>query len=227
MKQPEPPHPAQSIAIDGPSASGKSSLARAVAQSLGWVHADTGSLYRAVAYALDRDNLLNAEEHELCNHVQTRTIQYAIHNGFTHVLLDGEDVTDRLRQEEIGRSASRISQIPCVREKLFRVQREIGCQGKVVMDGRDIGTVILPEATLKIFLVASPEVRADRRYLELLQKGSGRPRAEILADLAERDERDRNRPLAPLRQAPDALILDNSKMTIEESVQWILKKLPH
>ncbi|MHB8542811.1 MAG: (d)CMP kinase [Leptospirales bacterium] len=215
-----------SIAIDGPSASGKSSLARATARSLGWIHADTGSLYRAVAYSLDRANLLGSNEPEICNYLRTKTIRYTVKEGSTRVLVDGEDITDLLRQEKIGKTASRVSQIPCVREQLYNIQREIACQGKVVMDGRDIGTVIMPEASLKIFLVSSPEVRADRRYLELVQKGMERKREEILADLLERDKNDKNRTLAPLLQAPDALVLDNSKMTIEESVQWILKKLP-
>lgn len=226
MKRLVTPTSPLSIAIDGPSASGKSSLARAVAQSLGWIHADTGSLYRAVAYSLSLSKLQEASESEICNYLRTREIRYTVLNGSTRVLLDGSDVTDHLRQEEIGKAASRVSQISGVREQLYRVQREIGCQGKVVMDGRDIGTVILPEATLKIFLVASPQVRADRRYLELARKGTERPLEEIMADLLERDRNDRNRKLAPLVQAPDAMVLDNSGMTIEESVQWILKKLP-
>ena len=227
MKQPPSSASPLSIAIDGPSASGKSSLSRAVARSLGWVHADTGSLYRAVAYALDQGNMSHAKESELCDYLLKREIRYAVLEGSTHVLLDGEDVTDRLRREETGREASRVSQIPCVRERLYNVQREIGCRGKVVMDGRDIGTVILPEATLKIFLVADPRVRAERRYLELLQKGVKTNPEEVLADITRRDENDRTRSLAPLIQAPDALVLDNSEMTIEESVQWILRKLPH
>ncbi|MGL3711121.1 (d)CMP kinase [Leptospirillum ferriphilum] len=216
-----------SIAIDGPSASGKSSLARALANKLQWVHADTGALYRAVALSLIKASLAEATDNILCKHIKDQTISYNIRDNSTRVLLNGEDVTDILRSEEIGRTASRISQIPCVREYLFHIQRSLGEKGEVVMDGRDIGTVILPDASLKIFLHADVRTRALRRLSELEQQGIPGNLRDIQNDLEERDRRDRTRSLAPLIQAPDALLLDNSHMTIEDSVKWILQKLPN
>ena len=216
-----------SIAIDGPSASGKSSLARALAHALQWVHADTGALYRAVALSLTKADLAEAPENTICQHLKDRTISYSIRDNSTRVLLNGEDITDFLRSEDIGRTASRISQIPCVREYLFHIQRGLGEKGGVVMDGRDIGSVILPDASLKIFLLADVRTRALRRLSELEQQGIPANLDIIQKDLEERDKRDRTRSLAPLIQAPDALLLDNSHMTIEDSVKWILQKLPN
>ena len=215
------------IAIDGPSSSGKSSLAKALARELGWIHADTGALYRAVALWLGRTGLSVEQEPDICRHLPDRKIAYAIRDNTTRVLLDGEDVTDHLRTEETGRTASRVSQIPCVREFLFHIQRDLGKKGGVVMDGRDIGTVILPDATLKIFLVADARIRAERRFTEMQQKGIPGNLDDIQKDLTERDRRDRTRSLAPLIQAPDALLLDNSHMTIEDAVKWIRQKLPN
>lgn len=214
------------IAIDGPSASGKSSLAKAVAKELGWIHADTGSLYRAVAYLLEQARMENAGEDSICRVLKDRRIAYTVRDGSTRVLLDGEDVTDCLRGENTGRIASLISQIPCVRDYLLDTQRDLGQKGSVVMDGRDIGTVILPHATLKVFLNADPLVRASRRHRELTLKGIHADLEEVRKDLEERDRLDKNRQLAPLVQAPDAVVLDNSHLSIEESVQWILQKLP-
>ena len=214
------------IAIDGPSASGKSSLAKAVAKELGWIHADTGSLYRAVAYLLEQARMENAGEDSICRYLKDRRITYAVRDGSTRVLLDGEDVTDCLRGENTGRTASRISQISCVRDYLLDTQRDLGRKGGVVMDGRDIGTVILPHATLKVFLNADPLVRASRRHRELILKGIHADLEAVRKDLEERDRLDRSRRLAPLVQAPDAVVLDNSHLSIEDSVQWILQKLP-
>ena len=214
------------IAIDGPSASGKSSLAKAVAKELGWIHADTGSLYRAVAYLLEQARMENAGEDSICRVLKDRRIAYTVRDASTRVLLDGEDVTDCLRGENTGRIASLISQIPCVRDYLLDTQRDLGQKGGVVMDGRDIGTVILPHATLKVFLNADPLVRASRRHRELILKGIHADLEEVRKDLEERDRLDKNRQLAPLVQAPDAVVLDNSHLSIEESVQWILQKLP-
>ncbi len=216
----------ETIAIDGPSASGKSSLAKAVAKELGWIHADTGSLYRAVAYLLEQARMENAGEDSICRYLKDRRIAYAVQDGSTRVLLEGEDVTDCLRGENTGRTASRISQIPCVRGYLLDIQRDLGQKGGVVMDGRDIGTVILPHATLKVFLYADPLVRAFRRHRELTLKGIHADLEEVRKDLEERDRLDRSRQLAPLVQAPDAVVLDNSHLSIEDSVQWILQKLP-
>lgn len=214
------------IAIDGPSASGKSTLARAVAKTLGWIHADTGSLYRAVAYSLVRSGLETSTDETICAHVRGLDIRYGVKDGETRVFLENRDVSDRLRAEEIGKTASRISQLPCVRDALFRIQRDLAAKGRVVMDGRDIGTVILPEATLKVFLVADPKIRAERRQKELEDRGVRMALGTLQNEIEARDESDRNRALAPLVRAPDAVELDNSRMTVEESVTWILERLP-
>ena len=216
-----------SIAIDGPSASGKSSLAKALARELGWIHADTGALYRTVALSLQRNRLTEAQATDVCRHLENRKVAYSVQDNTTRVLLDGEDVTDLLRSEETGRIASRISQIPCVREFLFHLQRDMGKKGGVVMDGRDIGSVILPDATLKIFLTADALTRARRRFAEMQQKGVPGDLDAIRRDLEDRDRQDRSRSLAPLTQAQGALLLDNTHMTIEDAVKWILQKLPN
>ncbi len=218
-------HP-PTIAIDGPSASGKSTLARAVARTLGWVHADTGSLYRSIAYSLIRSGLEEAPDEIRCRHVLALGIRYVVQDGGTRVFLGDRDVSSELRTEEVGRLASSVSQLPCVREALLRTQRDLADKGHVVMDGRDIGTIILPEATLKVFLVADPKVRAERRRMELESNGVSLPLDAVLKEIQTRDSNDRNRALAPLVKAPDALELDNSRMTVEESVRWILERLP-
>ena len=212
------------IAIDGPASSGKSTLAREVARRLGFVFLDTGSLYRAVALALLSSGVSRFSEEDPAVVRVLSALDIAVTPGSSgaRISLGGLDVTDHLRSEEVGALASRISAWPSVRKALFDLQRSLALEGRIVMDGRDIGTVILPEARLKIFLVADPEVRARRRLKDLESKGDRRPLETVLADILERDRRDRERPVSPLIQAPDALLLDTTRRSIDEAVTWII-----
>ena len=212
------------IAIDGPASSGKSTLAREVARRLGFVFLDTGSLYRAVALALLSSGVSRFSEEDPAVVRVLSALDIAVTPGSSgaRISLGGLDVTDHLRSEEVGALASRISAWPSVRMALFDLQRSLALEGRIVMDGRDIGTVILPEARLKIFLVADPEVRARRRLKDLESKGDRRPLETVLTDILERDRRDRERPVSPLIQAPDALLLDTTRLSIDEAVTWII-----
>lgn len=218
------PERVPAIAIDGPASSGKSTLAREVARRMGFRFVDTGSLYRAVALALLDSGVSRADDPAIPALLKERTIALVPSDNGSRVILDGVDVSDRLRTEEVGALASRISALPSVREKLFEIQRRIALAGQIVMDGRDIGTVILPEAKLKIYLLADPAVRAERRMKDLLAQGDRRPFELILSDILERDRRDRTREIAPLVQAPDALLLDTTHLSIDEAVLWIIDK---
>lgn len=224
MNRKESSSPIDAIAIDGPASSGKSTLAREVAHRLGYLFVDTGSLYRAVALGLLDRGIRAPDDPGLPDFLKEQDIRLSPSTSGARVFLSGVDVTDRLRSEEVGLLASRISALPDVREKLFEIQRRLALSGHIVMDGRDIGTVILPEARLKIFLVADAEVRASRRMGDLRASGDGRTYETILGDIRERDERDRTRTVAPLVRASDALLLDTSNLTIDESVQWILDR---
>ena len=212
------------IAIDGPAGAGKSTIARKAAGQLSFLYVDTGAMYRAIALGLlergtdlqDSDALLRALE-EI-----TVTIGYDSTGG-QQVFLNGENVSSRIREEQVGNMASASSALPQVREKLTALQRGLAQKENVLMDGRDIGTVILPDAQLKIFLTADAAVRAKRRYLELTAKGVESSLEKIEREILERDERDRNRPVAPLRQAKDAVLLDTSDMTIEEVTEKIVE----
>ncbi len=212
------------IAIDGPAGAGKSTIARKAAGQLSFLYVDTGAMYRAIALGLlergtdlqDPDALLRALE-EI-----TVTIGYDSTGG-QQVFLNGENVSSRIREEQVGNMASASSALPQVREKLTALQRGLAQKENVLMDGRDIGTVILPDAQLKIFLTADAAVRAKRRYLELTAKGVESSLEKIEREILERDERDRNRPVAPLRQAKDAVLLDTSDMTIEEVTEKIVE----
>lgn len=212
------------IAIDGPAGAGKSTIARKAAGQLSFLYVDTGAMYRAIALGLlergtdlqDPDALLRALE-EI-----TVTIGYDSTGG-QQVFLNGENVSSRIREEKVGNMASASSALPQVREKLTALQRGLAQKENVLMDGRDIGTVILPDAQLKIFLTADAAVRAKRRYLELTAKGVESSLEKIEREILERDERDRNRPVAPLRQAKDAVLLDTSDMTIEEVTEKIVE----
>ena len=209
----------QNIAIDGPAGAGKSTIAKLVAKELGSVYVDTGAMYRAIAIFLIRKGIrpesLNPSDPEYengCGAVKNAlpeaevTIEYR--DGRQCVLLNGENVTPYLREEATGNMASVSSAIPAVREKLLDLQRDLAKKTAVVMDGRDIGTVVLPDAAVKIYLTASVETRAQRRYKELIEKGEPADLAKISADIAERDERDMNRETAPLRQADDAVLVE-------------------
>lgn len=210
------------IAVDGPAGAGKSTIARAVAKKLGIIYVDTGALYRAMALFMLRQGigLTDAEQiAEACGEVEV-TIGYE--DGGQVVYLNGENVNAHLRTEEVSRAASVISPIPRVREKLVELQRKLAAERDCIMDGRDIGTCVLPGAQTKIYLTASSRVRAKRRYEELTAKGEACSLEKIVEDIEERDYRDMHREVSPLRQAEDAVLVDTSDMTAEEVVERII-----
>lgn len=212
-----------SIAIDGPAGAGKSSIAKALSKRLGYIYIDTGAMYRAVALFFVENNVSDGTDSRIESLLDKLEISIKYEDGAQKVILNGEDVTDKLRLEEIGKLASKFSAIGSVREKLVALQRKLAQKENVVMDGRDIGTVVLPNADLKIYLSASPKVRAKRRYLELLEKGhTDLDINEIEDEIIKRDEADMNREISPLKQADDAYYLDSSDMTLEEVVSKIL-----
>lgn len=214
----------KSIAIDGPSGAGKSTLARQLAQELGFLYVDTGAIYRTVALKTKRAGVPADDREavtELLEQLQIR-MSYG-KDGLQHMYLDEDDVTEDIRLHEISQLASLVSAIPEVRAYLLDFQRKLARENNVVMDGRDIGTVVLPNADVKIFLTASSQIRARRRLLELEQRGQQADFATILRDIEQRDEQDRNRPIAPLRQAEDAVLLDTSELNLQESLAAMLK----
>ena len=212
-----------SIAIDGPAGAGKSSIAKALSKRLGYIYIDTGAMYRAVALFFVENNISDGTDSRIESLLEKLEISIKYEDGAQKVILNGEDVTDKLRLEEIGKLASKFSAIGSVREKLVAIQRKLAQKENVVMDGRDIGTVVLPNADLKIYLSASSKVRAKRRYLELLEKGhTDLDINEIEDEIIKRDEADMNREISPLKQADDAYYLDSSDMTLEEVVSKIL-----
>ena len=211
------------IAIDGPSGAGKSTVAKALAKKLSYIYVDTGAMYRAVGlYARNRGTDKNDKEGVIALLPEIR-IDLLYENGAQHVLLNGGNVSTAIRENEISMYASCVSKIPEVRAFLSERQREMGRTQNVIMDGRDIGTVILPDAQVKIFLFASPEARAERRVKELLEKGQNVTYDTILSEMRERDEQDRTREIAPAVPAEDAVLMDNSHMTIEENVNAVLE----
>ena len=205
-----------SVAIDGPSGAGKSTVARAAAAKLGYVYVDTGAMYRTIGLAVCRKGVAGEDTEGL-------RVGIAYENGAQHVLLNGEDVSDAIRTPEIAYYASKVSAVPEVREFLLSTQRDMAKNGNILMDGRDIGTVILPDAPVKIFLTASSESRAERRYKELIEKGQQVTMESVLHDINERDRQDMNRAIAPLRQAEDAVLLDTSALTLDESIEAVLR----
>ena len=214
-----------SIAIDGFSSCGKSTMAKELAKAISYIYVDTGAMYRVVALAALRAGVMksgNVDEEKLKECVNTLDISL---DANAKVYLNGEDVENEIRGLEVSNWVSKISAVGFVREKLLDIQRELGAQKGVVMDGRDIGTVVLPDAELKIFVTADADVRAKRRYDELLRKGSPATYEEVLENIKMRDYNDVNRKVSPLVQAPDALLLDNSYMTIEQQNSWLLEKV--
>lgn len=212
-----------SIAIDGPAGAGKSSIAKALSKRLGYIYIDTGAMYRAVALFFLENDVKEGTDSRIESLLEKLEISIKYEDGAQKVILNGEDVTGKLRLEEIGKLASKFSAIGSVREKLVALQRKLAQKENVVMDGRDIGTVVLPNADLKIYLSASSKVRAKRRYLELLEKGhTDLDINEIEDEIIKRDEADMNREISPLKQADDAYYLDSSDMTLEEVVSKIL-----
>ena len=210
------------IAIDGPSGAGKSSLAKAAAARLGIVYVDTGALYRTVGY-FTRENGVDPKDADgVTALLPGINIEVKYEDGTQKVYLNGEDLGDKIRQPDISMYASAVSAIPAVRAFLLDTQRDIANKNSVVMDGRDIGTVILPDAEVKIFMSASSEARAKRRYKELIEKGENVVYETVLAEMIERDNNDRNRSVAPAIPAEDAIHMDNSHMSIEENVDAII-----
>ena len=211
------------IAIDGPAGAGKSTIARRVAKELSFIYVDTEAMYRAMALYLLRKEVNRDDTEQIGNICQDAEISIEYQNGEQIVLLNGENVNSYLRTEEVGNMASVSSAVPRVREKLLSLQRKLAKDMSVVMDGRDIGTTILPDADVKIYLTASSLTRARRRYLELQEKGTVCNLDDIQKDIEERDQRDMNREISPLRQAKDAVLVDSSDLTIQQVVDRILQ----
>ena len=210
------------IAIDGPAGAGKSTVAKKVAKELSFVYVDTGAMYRAMALYLLRKGVNREDLDEIGEACQNAEISIEYQNGEQIVLLDGENVNDYLRTEEVSGMASVSSAVPRVRAKLLDLQRKLARTMSVVMDGRDIGTTILPDADVKIYLTASSLTRARRRYLEYQERGEDCNLAEIQKTIEERDHRDMTREVSPLCQAKDAVLVDSSELTIDETVEKIL-----
>ncbi len=210
------------IAIDGPSSSGKSTLAKRVAKELDFVYIDTGAMYRAMGYYFLNNNLDLNDIDVVNDNVNDVSIEINYIDGVQHVLLNGEDISSVIRKEEVGNAGSIISTYQVVREKLVEMQQEMAKVQSVVMDGRDIGTVVLPDADVKIYLNADCHERAIRRHKELLEKGITKTLDDVEKDLAERDYRDMNRKNSPLKKADDAIEIDSTSLEIEEVVEKVL-----
>lgn len=210
------------IAIDGPSGAGKSSVAKAVAARLGIVYVDTGALYRTVGYYVRSQGVARTDIDGIVNCLPQIKIEVRYESGAQHVYLNGEDLGDRIREPEISMYASAVSAVPAVRSFLLDTQRDIATKNSVIMDGRDIGTVILPNADVKIFMTASDQARAERRTLELQAKGMDVKFDDVLREMRERDHNDSTREVAPAVAAKDATVLDNSGMTVEESADAVI-----
>ncbi len=212
------------IAIDGPSGAGKSSIAQAVARKLGFVYIDTGAMYRTVALAcLSKGININTNPEKCIKLVDNISIDIEYIDGVQRIFLDGKDISDNIRTPEVSMGASYVSAIGAVRERLVLMQRALSGRKNVIMDGRDIGTHVLPDADVKIFLTASPEVRAQRRYKELAQKSIDTTYQQVLEDIKQRDYQDSHRAISPLRRADDAFLLDTGNLTFDESVDAVLK----
>ncbi|MDE6034956.1 MAG: (d)CMP kinase [Ruminococcus sp.] len=208
------------IAIDGPAGAGKSTVAKIVSAELGYIYVDTGALYRTIALYITENNI---SDENIPMEIKKAAVSLKFADGTQRVFLSDRDVTGLIRTPEISMEASRTSAIPAIREYLFGTQQKISRENNVIMDGRDIGTVVLPEADVKIFLTATPEERANRRYKELSEKSDCPGYEEILRDIIERDYNDMNRPVAPLKQAHDAVLVDSTNLTLREVVDTIIK----
>ena len=199
------------VAVDGPAGAGKSSIAKAVAEEIGFIYVDTGALYRSVAlYALEND----LDNDSLIASLYKINIRLEFINGSQHVILNEDDVSDKIRTSDVSMNASKVSALPEVRKYLFDLQKKIAAENNIIMDGRDIGTVVLPDADLKVFLTASAEERANRRFLEV--RDSNITYEKVLEEIKQRDYNDMHRDISPLRQADDAVLLDTTGMTIDE-----------
>ena len=209
------------VAIDGPAGAGKSTIAKAAAKELGFIYVDTGALYRAIAYNAVTKGVID-DTQKIIDMLTDTNVELKYVDGGQAVYLNGDDVSAYIRTPEISMGASKVSAIPQVREFLLNLQRDIAQKNNVIMDGRDIATVVLPNADVKIFLFASPECRAQRRYKELMEKGEDVTLEDVLADVNQRDYQDSHRDIAPLKPSEDSVMADTSKLTLEESIQLII-----
>lgn len=208
------------IAIDGPAGAGKSTIAKMVSAKLGYIYVDTGALYRTAALYITENNI---PDENIEKALESADISLKFIDGAQRVFLGGRDVSELIRTPEISMAASRTSAVPAVRAYLFETQKKIARENNVIMDGRDIGTVVLPDAEVKIFLTASAEERANRRYKELAEKPDCPPYEDILKDIIQRDYQDMHRETAPLRQADDAVLVDTTNLDLEQSVEEIVR----
>ncbi|MDF1577961.1 MAG: (d)CMP kinase [Desulfurivibrionaceae bacterium] len=213
------------VTIDGPSGAGKSTISRLLAARLGYAYLDTGAMYRAVGFKIEQTGANCDDRQALGRLLDSMDLRFKAVGGETRVILDQEDVSEAIRTPAMSMMASRVSAIPVVREKLTFMQREIGGRGGVVAEGRDMGTVVFPEAAWKFFLDATPEERSRRRVLQLKEQGRPVDEKETLAQIIERDRADSSRALAPLQPAPDAVIIDSSQMTIDEVVAFMAARI--
>lgn len=211
------------VAVDGPAGAGKSTVSRAAAKAMGYIYVDTGALYRAVGVNALRNGIDTKDRQAVAESLSDISVNLVFENGEQKVLLNGEDVSAEIRTPDASMAASDVSAVPKVRDFLFDLQRNIASKNNCIMDGRDIGTVVLPNAKVKVFLTASPEERAMRRFRELSEKGSTVKYEEVLEDLIKRDYNDSHREVAPLKQADDAVLLDTTGMTLEQSVESLIK----
>lgn len=213
-----------SVAIDGPSGAGKSTLAKEIAAQLNYLYVDTGAIYRTIAYYVLCNQIEPACESAVANALPGVEIRMSYEaDGLQHMYLNGQDVTKEIRLPEVSRYASLVSAHPSVRAFLLEMQRQLARSNHVIMDGRDIGTVVLPDAQVKIFLTATPEARAYRRWRELEQRGTPQPYETVLSDIQTRDYNDTNRDVAPLKQAPGAVLLDTTEMNFQQSKEALLR----
>ncbi len=211
------------IAIDGPAGAGKSSVARGIAREIGYIYVDTGALYRTIGLYARRASVPLDEDKAVAEMLQKITVELKFINGEQRVFLNGEDVSPLIRTADISMMASRVSALPPVRAFLLELQRDLARKSNVIMDGRDIGTVVLPNAQIKFFLTASPECRAERRCKELAEKGESADLQQVLAEIKQRDYNDSHRAIAPLKPAQDAQIVDNSGLTLLETIDTMTR----
>lgn len=210
------------VAIDGPAGAGKSTIARTAAKNLGYIYVDTGALYRAVGVYALRHGFDTKNADTVAATLPDIQVELKFLGDIQHVFLNGEDVSEEIRTPDASMAASDVSAVPAVRQFLFDLQRDIAKQNNCIMDGRDIGTVVLPDAQVKIFLTASPEARAQRRYKELQEKGASDTYEAVLADLKQRDYNDSHRAVAPLKPAEDSILVDTTALNLEESVEKVI-----
>lgn len=211
------------IAIDGPAGAGKSTIAKEFAKQLQFIYVDTGAMYRGIAYFFLKNQFDVTDQTLICTRCTDIDLRIQYEDGIQHVICNDEDITNYIRTEEVGNAASVVSSYPCVRQHLLDMQKRLASENNVIMDGRDIGTCVLPDAQLKIYLTASVSCRANRRFEELKSKNEHADYEKIYNEIVDRDNRDMNRATAPLKQAEDAILVDSSEMSIEEVVEYFMK----